>query len=95
MRSNSITESERGPGNEAVKNDRLRAIALMKRKQILKFLLKLVAMTISLSLLRFYFIPLTPTALALLQTRFDSQPSISCKFLFRSMQYAINESFDS
>ena len=38
------------------KKDQLRAIALMKRKQILKVFLKMVAMATSHSLWRFYFI---------------------------------------
>ena len=51
------------------KKDQLRAIALMKRKQILKVFLKMVAMATSHSLWRFYLIALTVTIPALLQNK--------------------------
>ena len=51
------------------KKDQLRAIALMKRKQILKVFLKMVAMATSHSLWRSYLIALTVTIPALLQNK--------------------------
>ena len=52
-----------------VKLDQLCAIALMKREEILRVLLKMVAMATSHSLWRFYLIALTPTTPALLQNK--------------------------
>ena len=52
-----------------VKLDQLCAIAFMKREQILRVLLKMVAMATSHSLWRFYLIALTPTTPALLQNK--------------------------
>ena len=69
-----------------VKLDQLCAIALMKRKEILKALLKMVAMATSHGLWRFYLIALMPTILLFYKTRFDFQTSISCRFLFCSIQ---------
>ena len=51
------------------KRDQLQAIALMKRKQILKVSLKMVAMATSHSLWRFYLIALTVIIPALLQNK--------------------------
>ena len=52
-----------------VKLDQLCAIALMKREEILRILLKMVAMATSHSLWRLYLIALTPTTPALLQNK--------------------------
>ena len=64
------------------KKDKLRAVALMKRKYALKVLLKMVAMATSHILLRFYFIALLLTV-SFETLRFNFQ---TCKFLFRSVQ---------
>ena len=52
-----------------VKLDQLCAIVLMKREEILRVLLKMVAMATSYSLWKFYLIALTPTTPALLQSK--------------------------
>ena len=64
-----------------------RAIALLKRKEILRVLLKMVAIATSHSLWRFYLIALTPTIPALLQKkiRFSNKHILWVSVLFYSL----------
>ena len=56
-------------GKDLMKKNQLCAIALKKRKRIWKVLLKMVGIATSQSLLRFYFIAMTPTVPVLLQNK--------------------------
>ena len=56
-------------GEDLAKKNQLFAIELKKRKRIWKVLLKMVAIATSHSLLRFYFIAMTPTVPVLLQNK--------------------------
>ena len=70
-----------------VKLDQLCAIALMNREEMLRVLLKMVAMATSQSLWRFYLIALTPTIPALLQNKiwFSSKHILKVSVLFYSI----------